>query len=761
MIIILKAKQVRRNLLTCLRETTLMWHTAELSNTSRRILTYKDDVDEWVQALVTRFKPQASTATAELLRERYTMKNAKRLRELREYTQKIIKLIKSAKMNSMFNQLNVVYNGIDVKLRRDFRRSTNIITLDDYLQKLNGFKDIWWNLIKKKNKDIFDWKNQGFVNKGYYRPYNNGWNCFGSFFFNKGLYTPFNRYNSSYNESYNRLTYQKYSHQYVSQEQRDQSFWNSSNSFHDSRAEKFLVTSPQFLNQKAIMSLLIKVRINVNADKKNKIDKDKKRHQRLDTRPQWQYQRGYQRAYYVDEENEHFEKGPKEPKAEEYYEEKYHEKRYHEEDFREYDFWDYYQSYDEFEERHAGSSKSSTRSESSETEHNAEAEFAHFVNASLTLECKRCNRQFYFNNKLHRHFRDCKITEKSKHDQIIANVMTALASMMNSAYKREDFHDFAFRTHQYASMKGILTLSSSSHDFCMNSGILMFLIDREFLSKHVSNVLICQLSSSIKIRKIRIKMHDSTEYVVLNLFLSEKIMKEPKITHLTIEFHLMNDLKANVLVEMNVMRLEKMIMNFEKKIITISICENVKISITIQKKGVPINRTVRAVTQITVSVEKIMTVSVKVRGVAPPTDRDYSFYSKKDWLLGSKGGFFAHVTDSEVKAVQVKNTSVKPFVISKNFKIEHLKDYSKEECFLTTSKDRHLAILSVKRLDLKKTLKGINAEKSNSNVMKIVLSNDITVYENQKTIKKLIAIAEKTSQIWCLIFKMMKLSSEK
>lgn len=78
------------------------------------------------------------------------MNDARKRRKPREYAQKIIILTKFAEMNSIFNQFNVVYNDVDVKLKKDLRRFINTTFLNDYFQKLNDFKNIWWNLIKKK-----------------------------------------------------------------------------------------------------------------------------------------------------------------------------------------------------------------------------------------------------------------------------------------------------------------------------------------------------------------------------------------------------------------------------------------------------------------------------------------------------------------------------------------------------------------------------------------------------------------------------------
>jgi hypothetical protein len=71
------------------------------------------------------------------------MNDAKKAREPREYAQRIIRWAKSAEMGSTFNQLNIVYNGVEAKLRRDLQRPTNESTIDEYLQDMNNCKEIW------------------------------------------------------------------------------------------------------------------------------------------------------------------------------------------------------------------------------------------------------------------------------------------------------------------------------------------------------------------------------------------------------------------------------------------------------------------------------------------------------------------------------------------------------------------------------------------------------------------------------------------
>ena len=77
MIIILSSELVWRNLLSCLREIALDWHISKLIENNRRLLIYEEEVDEWARKLVERFKESSSVIMIILLRERYSMKDAR------------------------------------------------------------------------------------------------------------------------------------------------------------------------------------------------------------------------------------------------------------------------------------------------------------------------------------------------------------------------------------------------------------------------------------------------------------------------------------------------------------------------------------------------------------------------------------------------------------------------------------------------------------------------------------------------------------
>ena len=159
MIIIFDVEQIRRNLFFCLKDTIFMWHTIELLNITRRILIYEKNVNEWITALIIRFKFQTTTTTTQLLRKTYIMKNVRKRRKFQKYAQKIIRWIQSIEMKSVFNQLNIVYSDIEVKMRRNSHKLINTITIENFFQKFNACRNVWWNIIKKK-QNWMSWKNQ-------------------------------------------------------------------------------------------------------------------------------------------------------------------------------------------------------------------------------------------------------------------------------------------------------------------------------------------------------------------------------------------------------------------------------------------------------------------------------------------------------------------------------------------------------------------------------------------------------------------------
>jgi ribosomal protein L44E len=194
----------------------------------------------------------------------------------------------------------------------------------------------------------------------------------------------------------------------------------------------------------------------------------------------------------------------------------------------------------------------------------------------LTLQCRVCHRKFYSNNKLHRYIR-------SRHHDFI-QVTSSFKKITNISIvisKRDhtDHNDFAFRENQYARVKKVLESNDETHDLCANSETFMSLVDRKFIERFKDEIKIT--SFKIQMREIYFKTHDTSKYCFFDLYFRERFKEKFRIAHIQKKFHLMNNLNVNMLIDIDIMKFEKCILNFKIKVMTFSFCENIEMLIII------------------------------------------------------------------------------------------------------------------------------------------------------------------------------------
>ena len=139
---------IKINLWFNLKNIALKWWTNELFNVERQmtkmIITKQKKLFEWINLLHDKFKQFINVAINSLMQQCYILKNVVTQREFREYAQKIIRLIKNAEMINVLNQLNFIYNDIDIDVRIDtLRRSKNNIIINEMFSDMNEFKHDW------------------------------------------------------------------------------------------------------------------------------------------------------------------------------------------------------------------------------------------------------------------------------------------------------------------------------------------------------------------------------------------------------------------------------------------------------------------------------------------------------------------------------------------------------------------------------------------------------------------------------------------
>lgn len=93
------ASTVRDNLYTCLRGTALAWYTFNSNDDQKRLTKLGNGVEEWARILLKRFRESPGVALATVIKERYTMEDARSRREPIEFAQVITRAARSAEMS--------------------------------------------------------------------------------------------------------------------------------------------------------------------------------------------------------------------------------------------------------------------------------------------------------------------------------------------------------------------------------------------------------------------------------------------------------------------------------------------------------------------------------------------------------------------------------------------------------------------------------------------------------------------------------------
>ena len=139
---------------------------------------------------------------------------------------------------------------------------------------------------------------------------------------------------------------------------------------------------------------------------------------------------------------------------------------------------------------------------------------------------------------------------------------------------------YAFRNNQY--VKALINFIEKVIDLkdYFDFDCPMTCEDRKVFCERISNLIIKHLDKSIFVRDINNLMHNINEYVVIFCFIKKKLLNNSNhLIRFIIKIHLIDDFKANILININVMKSQKMNLLFVDNILIIDACKNLRISI--------------------------------------------------------------------------------------------------------------------------------------------------------------------------------------
>ena len=715
------AEMVRNNLYTCLRGTALAWYTGVLTDDQKRLLKYGEGVNEWVLALLKRFKESPSTAMATVTKERYTLDDARRKREPFEFAQMIIRAAKSTGMTT-YSQIYLIYNGIELEFRRDLTKPTESTTMEAFLQELEDNKEIWWDLgarhrggyVAQSGSQRFS----GFNNRpgNTFRPYQSqydsgyrsGFGAMGTGSSATGARPayqntppPRNQFPTSYQF---RSPYPNYG-AYSSQQQNRQppptggAFPNPGGAYPQrNQAPVFPANRPQQSGNPGRPQSAPPPQNNQNAyggQRQPFRPFTNYNNQNQPWRPSQSQSGQAQRAYHGEtDENkdssgqEGYEvqgddDGNADPAGNEDNGEGYGE-----------DFMDDSYSY------HAQAGNDGRLSPDQEV-----AGYFLQTPRSRTRDtrCKRCNEGFSSRNKLHQHLRSCRV-KPSAVNQHSTDVNHG--AIIYSDAVTDCSEGLGFRSWHYATVDGSVAAVRNDgtvvegegevkpEKITPDSGCTMSVIDRKFLFTQAPEAQVKTMPQPVRVRGIGDAMLDSSEYVNLQLSMQGFLNGTPVQARFRGQYHVVDGLKANLLLGSDILGPQRMVVDYNKEMLVLGCCRGMTVPMTVTPVKDKVKRVVRALGATVIPAHSSSLVPIRLRGTTElPAGRDFMFipYQQTSTRFGPGGGVLSHMTDANMCAVQVNNATDKAVTIGKNSRLGTVQEYEEEGCYAASTEYSHLA----------------------------------------------------------------------
>lgn len=125
---------------------------------------------------------------------------------------------------------------------------------------------------------------------------------------------------------------------------------------------------------------------------------------------------------------------------------------------------------------------------------------------------------------------------------------------------------FAFRSWNYVRANARLTLDGPGDTICLDSGCGVSLVDKAWLTKQLPEVTISKIALPLPVRGIGISKHETSEYITVPIYLlgvqdTGSKSESKALACIRRELHLVDNLRANILVGNDILGPEEIIIN--------------------------------------------------------------------------------------------------------------------------------------------------------------------------------------------------------
>ena len=613
--VIRKKNKLRVVISQCLRNIALIWHFTELFDVEKKI--YRDmSLQNWCNVLIKRFKKRASATLNYLQSIKYTLKDARKHKDSRIFAQNLFKHVKIANFTSIYNQLILIWNNLDWQFRQHVFQLIEQITIQTFLKQLDNNCDIWFELISAfSNQTLRMYAKRFFTNKSFYQ----------------------NAADRNTNRNFNQS-----SRSFTSRQ--DNAYQNNQNRIE--RAKMKIIIKIE--NQKKINERDFDKKKQINTDKRRRNDRsfenDKQKQERAFDRNEKKRYRDEKlkiKAYVIENE-QNFENECSD----------YHQ-------FEELSYFDSNYDFDESDD----------------------SEITVLAN-TIDFVCRRCIKIFASNNQFHHHLRIANCDKLLRIAIACSNSIVVDVSLIHfTVDSNKDIEtEYDFKEWQYVIVQVSLFSEVKSNFDCIDSETEIILMNEKFFNQKIMNVLIKIMTTSISVKDLKAIKHSTNKYAMLSMYFSETNSSDTSTkTVITREIHLVDDLKANLLIKNDILDSKQVDIFNSTEIAFIDSCD-VTISITTRTEVRSQIKSIHALKAVTVLSKFECLISI--HHMFSLSDRDFFFESVETTLI-----IYAHLMNLKTSFILIRNDRIQFMKILRNFRLKTIKKFDYSNAYQVDSLD--------------------------------------------------------------------------
>ena len=371
---------------------------------------------------------------------------------------------------------------------------------------------------------------------------------------------------------------------------------------------------------------------------------------------------------------------------------------------------------------------------------------ANFV--GIEVGCSKCNSSFPSKSQLHKHLKaDCAgvvqatplLPTQPPSPIPIVESRTIIPSLGSGIA----FRGWTYTTAPITLVPHLLPPDLDSNaTACLDTGCGVTLIDKAWLLSHLPHQKLSTMSTPLNVRGIGTSKYESAQFATISLYFPGEDQAGQRVyTSIKCELHLVDGLRANILVGNDILSPEGFAINVSKNCTFIGSC-GVTITINAKRRGQFLKRKLLASDDNVIPpCSKSM---IPLAPVSLPDDRDFMFHPATQANLTR----YAHIIDHTTTKILVRNTSDRPLRIPRHQKLGHVVDIRYENCFLAdTQATFNSAAFPPKAQPVFDLHAGVSLAPTDA-AMETQLNNGVRVYGDEAAVRQISELVAQYPSIW-------------